>query len=201
MGLRAHLRSNLIGYLALFCSLGLGTAWAATGLTANSVKSFHIAKGQVKRSDIARNAVNSQRVADGSVRPADLAPGTIPAADTPAAVLAKITQVDGERSELDADRLDGRDSSSFSQIVHEASVPWNPSPLAADSCTVQSITLPAAVQASDHLVVTPDVPSGWLTTLQLTGTLFKPGDVAFAVLCADGGTDPPAFNVNVQVLR
>ena len=79
VGLKAHLRSNLVGYIALFCSLSLGTAWAATELTRNSVKSRHIAKGNVKRSDLARNAVNSPRVANGSLRAADFAEGQLPA--------------------------------------------------------------------------------------------------------------------------
>lgn len=75
----SHLRSNLVAYVALFCSLSLGTAWAATQLTRNSVKSKHIAAGQVKRSDLAQNAVNSSRVANSSLRAADFAPGELPA--------------------------------------------------------------------------------------------------------------------------
>ena len=52
--IRAHVRSNVIGYIALFFSLSLGTAWA---LDANSVKSRHIVNGQVKAKDIKKSEV------------------------------------------------------------------------------------------------------------------------------------------------
>ena len=47
-GIRAHFRSNVVGYVALFIALG-GTSYA---LSRNSVKSKHIAPGAVKRSDV-----------------------------------------------------------------------------------------------------------------------------------------------------
>src|SRR5687767_12882971 len=47
--LRTHLRSNLVGYVALFCALNLGTAWA---LERNTVRSKHIVNGQVKAVDV-----------------------------------------------------------------------------------------------------------------------------------------------------
>src|SRR5688572_28266556 len=50
MRIRNHIRSNLIGYFALFFSLTLGTAWA---LEANSVRSKHIVNGQVREADVA----------------------------------------------------------------------------------------------------------------------------------------------------
>jgi hypothetical protein len=46
---RNHLRTNLVGYIALFFALGLGTAWA---LDINSVKSRHIKDDQVKTADV-----------------------------------------------------------------------------------------------------------------------------------------------------
>ena len=48
-----HLRGNVVGYIALFVALGMGTAYA---LDRNSVKSKHIAKSQVKASDINKRA-------------------------------------------------------------------------------------------------------------------------------------------------
>ena len=50
----AHLRANLVGYVALFFALGLGTAWA---LDANSVRSKHIVNGQVKGKDVAERTL------------------------------------------------------------------------------------------------------------------------------------------------
>lgn len=69
-----------VALLALFIALG-GTAYAAA-LAGNSVKSRHIAPGQVKRSDIARNAINSSRVSNGSLGAADFAPGQLPSGTT-----------------------------------------------------------------------------------------------------------------------
>lgn len=71
----AHLRSNVVGYVALFFSVGVGSAWAATELSRNQVKSRHIAKGQVRASDLGRNAVRSSKVKNGSLKAKDLAPG------------------------------------------------------------------------------------------------------------------------------
>ena len=50
----AHLRANVVGYIALFFALGLGTAWA---LDANSVRSKHIVNGQVKGADVAETTL------------------------------------------------------------------------------------------------------------------------------------------------
>ena len=73
----SHVRSNVIGYLALFVALS-GTAWAATELEKNEVKSKHIGKGQVKTADLAKNAVASPKVADGSLLERDFAAGQLP---------------------------------------------------------------------------------------------------------------------------
>ena len=73
-----HIRSNFIGYIALFFALGLGSAWAATELGKNEVKSKNIGAGQVKNSDLAADAVTSSKVADGSLLDDDFAAGQLP---------------------------------------------------------------------------------------------------------------------------
>jgi hypothetical protein len=75
---RSHVRSNVVGYIALFFALGLGSAWAATELEKNEVKSKHIANGQVKNVDLATDAVTSPKVADGSLLDDDFAAGQLP---------------------------------------------------------------------------------------------------------------------------
>jgi len=70
--------ANVMATVAVFVALG-GTSVAAISLTRNSVRSKHIAKGQVKRSDIGRNAVNSRKVANNSLRLIDFKAGQIPA--------------------------------------------------------------------------------------------------------------------------
>ena len=74
----AHLTfANVVSSIALLLALGLGTAWAATELSKNQVKSRHIADGQVNNVDLANNAVTSPKVADGSLVDADFAPGEV----------------------------------------------------------------------------------------------------------------------------
>lgn len=80
--LRSYLRQHHVALLALFFSLGLGSAWAATELTKNDVKSKHIGPGQVKRSDLGRNAVNSAKVAPGTLLGSDLKAGVLPTVPT-----------------------------------------------------------------------------------------------------------------------
>jgi len=74
----AYVRRHHVGLLAIFLSFGLGTAWAATNLGKNAVKSRNIAPGQVKRSDIAKNAIATGKVADGGLLAADFAGGQLP---------------------------------------------------------------------------------------------------------------------------
>jgi hypothetical protein len=66
-----------VALVALFVSLG-GTSYSAISLSKNSVRSKHIANGQVKRVDIARDAVNSARVKDFTLVANDFKPGQYP---------------------------------------------------------------------------------------------------------------------------
>jgi hypothetical protein len=64
------LRSNAVGFLALFVALG-GVAWAATA-PRNSVVSKSIRDGQVKSVDVAADAIDGSKVADGALDGQDL---------------------------------------------------------------------------------------------------------------------------------
>ena len=114
--------ANVVSLLALFVALG-GTSVAAVSLKRNAVKGRHIAN----------NAVTAPKVKDRSLTGQDFAPGQLPqgekgdtgppgadgaagaagppgadgSPDTPNQILAKLTQVDGQGSGLDADLLDG----------------------------------------------------------------------------------------------
>lgn len=63
-GVRAHIRHNVIGYLALFLTLSIGTAWA---LERNSVRSKHIVNGEVRTADLGADSVTDAKVADESL--------------------------------------------------------------------------------------------------------------------------------------
>jgi hypothetical protein len=65
----AHLRSNIVGYVALFFVF-TGGAYALQGK--NTVDSGDIKKGQVKNSDLAANAVDSTKIADNAITGADI---------------------------------------------------------------------------------------------------------------------------------
>jgi hypothetical protein len=76
-GIRQHLRSNVVGYIALFFALSTGSAVALSG--SNTVQSDDLGPGApVKAVDVAANAVNGSNVLDNSISGADLAPSALP---------------------------------------------------------------------------------------------------------------------------
>ncbi|MDX6583633.1 MAG: hypothetical protein QOI10_2817 [Solirubrobacterales bacterium] len=98
-GISGHLRSNAVGYVALFIALG-GAAYAA-GLAKDSVKAKQIKQG----------AVRSAEVKDHSLTGADIQEATL---DLPAqGLLDKLKTVDGAGSGLSADSLDDLDSTNL----------------------------------------------------------------------------------------
>jgi hypothetical protein len=68
--IRMHLRSNVVGYVALFCFAISGTAAALPGT--NTVDSADIVNGQVRNGDLGANAVRSGKIADQQVLTSDL---------------------------------------------------------------------------------------------------------------------------------
>lgn len=74
--IRDHLRSNVVGYVAIFLSLiGGGSAYALSG--SNTVFSDDIVNGQVRNADLADDSVGSTKIADGRVRATDLATDSV----------------------------------------------------------------------------------------------------------------------------
>ena len=69
--------ANVMATLAMFVALGGGAYAVATigarDIKKNAVRSKHIKRANVKRSDLRANAVNSAKVADGSLKLADVA--------------------------------------------------------------------------------------------------------------------------------
>jgi len=67
--IRDHLRTNIVGYLALFVALS-GTAWAASKIGSEDIKrkavlSKHIKNKEVKTKDLANGAVTASKLAAG----------------------------------------------------------------------------------------------------------------------------------------
>lgn len=209
--------ANVVSVISLLFALGLGSAWAATELSKNEVKSKHIKNRGVKSKDLANNAVTSPKVANGSLLGEDFAAGQLlqgepgpkgeqgPAGspDTPAQVLGKLREVDGAGSGLDADQIDGQDSSAFARKIDAQSEAWDPGSIGPATCVANLVgPLDDAVSSTDHVVVTHSESGGTSATLQLTGMLNNSTN-ALAILCNNGtaSTDPPAFTLNVLVLR
>jgi hypothetical protein len=71
-----HLRSNIVGYVAVFIALS-GTAYAVDGSLAgqNTVGSADIINAEVTQNDLAVDAVGSAKIADQSVKNNDLGLG------------------------------------------------------------------------------------------------------------------------------
>lgn len=79
----SHVRSNVVGYIALFFALGLGTTYAADtigskDIAKKAVKSRHLKNLGVKNKDIANDSVTSPKVLNGSLLSEDFAPDQLP---------------------------------------------------------------------------------------------------------------------------
>jgi len=74
-----HLRTNVIGYVALFAALG-GTSYAAVRLKPNSVTSAALAKHAVTHAKLANNSVTSANVAAHSLTGSDFKAGVLASA-------------------------------------------------------------------------------------------------------------------------
>lgn len=70
--------ANAVSVLSLLFALSLGTAWAATGLSKNEVRSSNIARGQVKTPDLDKGAVTSAKVKNGTLISGDFAQAQLP---------------------------------------------------------------------------------------------------------------------------
>jgi hypothetical protein len=77
-----HIRSNVIGYLALFVALS-GTAYAVDGPLPgqNQVGSQDIIDGEVQNADLGSNAVSGSKVFPSSLTGSDVAPGGLTGSD------------------------------------------------------------------------------------------------------------------------
>src|SRR5215208_6041784 len=85
--LSTHLRSNVVGYVALFIALG-GVAYAA-GLARDSVKSKQIKKGAVRSEEVKDDSLTGTDVNESSL---------VLAGESAQALLDKLKSVDGEGS-------------------------------------------------------------------------------------------------------
>jgi hypothetical protein len=72
----AHLRANVVAYLALFVALG-GSSYAAVRLAPGSVTARAIAAGAVTHSKLARASVDATNIVNGSLTSSVFKPGAL----------------------------------------------------------------------------------------------------------------------------
>lgn len=147
----AHLRQNLVAYLALFVALGTGTAYAANQITGkdiarNAVKAKHIKDGQVKTAELGAGAVTGAKVVDNSLTGAEIDESTLQlpaptAAPTPPAPdlsgYAKVTDLGG-----------------FVKVVAQGYLSGAGPLFSGDRCNGVGTSVPG-VQGGDYVVITP----------------------------------------------
>lgn len=108
---RRHIRSNVVGYLALFVAL-TGVTYAAGGVPKNSVSSSSIKKGAVKSIDVRNGTLTGTDVRDGALSGADIDEGTL--SMVPNAGL--LDGLDSSAFVADTDGAGGDLSGSFSSL-------------------------------------------------------------------------------------
>jgi hypothetical protein len=91
--LLSHLRSNAVGYLALFVALG-GTAYAVN-LPANSVGTKQLKNEAVTTKKVKDDAITTGKVKDGSLQAQDFAAGALPKGPTGATGPSGVTGPSG----------------------------------------------------------------------------------------------------------
>ncbi|HEX2265397.1 MAG TPA: hypothetical protein VHH14_03855 [Solirubrobacterales bacterium] len=198
----AHLRHNLVAYLALFVALGTGTAYAAGQITSkdiarNAVKAKHIKDGQVRGAELAANAVTGAKVADGSLGGADVADGSLGGADV---ADNSLTGADLDESSLQLPTPPtppGFDPSGYAKVVARGFL-TGPGPLwSGNRCNAVSTEVPG-VTFADQVVISP----GSLTEeVVYTAAITDLGQIAYQACYTGSAEVNIGGDVRYMVLR
>jgi hypothetical protein len=128
-------------------------------------------------------------------------PGANGSPDTPQQVLAKVEQVDGSGSGLDADTVDGIDATVL-RIVGQAAQGFNVTSVPADTCAPQSSFGITDLQVTDFLLVERQSPptSGIIDSFRIVA---DPNPQVTYAVCNTTATeiDPPQADFRVMALR
>jgi hypothetical protein len=129
-------------------------------------------------------------------------PGANGSPDTPQQVLAKVEQVDGSGSGLDADSVDGTDATVLPRIVGQATPGFNVTSVPPNTCAPQSSFGIANLQVTDFLLVERQSPptSGIIDSFRIVA---NPNPQVMYAVCntTDGEIDPPQVDFRVMALR
>jgi len=137
--IRNHIRSNVVGYIALFLVVTGGTAQALDGT--NTVFSDDIVNGEVQGQDIGAGAVTSTKLGPDSVGSTRVIDNSLKGADVDESSFGQVpsagsaTTADSASTAGNASLLDGRDSLSFAgNGVYELQNTTNGSANASGTC-------------------------------------------------------------------
>jgi hypothetical protein len=147
--IRDHIRSNVVGYLALFIALTIAPAWAASigapDIQRNAVRSKHIKAENVRGSDLGANVVNSGKIADDAVTFGKIAADAVTG-----------FEIDNGSLLGEEFRFSGKSTENFPTI-------------AGNNCARVDFQSQPGTLGIDHVVVTP--PPEFPDTFTLTGKL------------------------------
>jgi hypothetical protein len=175
-GIREHLRSNIVGYIALFCFAMSGTAIALDG--SNTVFSDDIVNGEVKAADIGTSEVGPQDILDGGVHGAELSANSVDA--------SKIATGAVGSDEIATDAVDTPEI--LNNSVRSGDV--RNGTLTTDDLGTGSV---ASDEIADGSVGTPDLADGSVTRSKFAPFAFFGGDLGDA-----GFGDIELLNNSVQ---
>lgn len=216
----------VVAFLALCVALS-GTAAGESAVTAAQklITGKQIKNHSVTGVDIKSNSLTSGAIKNQSLQRADFKLGELPAGpagakgevgpqgpkgdpgtngspDSPQQVLTKLEQVDGSGSGLDADTVDGTDTTQLARIVGTATPGFDVTSVPPDTCTEPSSFGIADLQVTDFLLVERQSPptNGILDSFRI-GAGPNP-QVAYAVCNTTAGAiDPPPAAFRVMALR
>ncbi len=180
-----HLRSNAVGYVALFVALGSGSAMAAntvfsTDIVNGEVKTADIGGGEVGTSDIANDAVSGAKVLDDTLGNVDLKSGSVRATEVANGTL---TGDDIQNGSISPDDTDG--------LALSAGIPW--AVVDADG-TVSRSSEPVSVVAEgdgDYEVRFVLSVDGCASVAQISKSSFGDGDPGPGEVATNQGEENP----------
>jgi len=208
-GFRDHIRSNVVGYVALFFALGTGSAVALSGsntvfsddIVDNEVKSADVrddtlSGGGLAAADLRPNSVGTSEVAADSLGAGDLAPnsvGTSEVADNSLTgsdiVEASLGSVGSANFAGDSALLDGSDSSEFLSTTSGGTVHG---PLSLNTAAGADLELGEATlfrSSATNETFTMNNPGTGDLNLFVGGQIAASGYIVFPTI---SGSEPPS---------
>jgi hypothetical protein len=179
-GIRGHIRSNVVGYVALFFALTMGTAYASHTGGANTIDSVDIIDGEVKTADVGLDTLTASDLASSSVGSSEIGTSAVGSSEIGSSAVGT--------SELAANSVTTGDLAAEAPGKVALGGPYvQCDPAAEVSCGALSVNLPASgrvlLQASGNFYGTGSAGDGgfcYLTegTTQIGGPIMSFGQTS-----------------------